>query len=273
MARRKPRRHIDSRASHAIQPHSQGLFHECNRLVDRSRGARIGSRAAGRRARRHDHGQCDPRAGDGRGRTGEIRPSWPAHGRRRYGDRAVLEIPEIRSGRSGVARPRPFRALGRPRLDADLCTVVSHRLRVGDHRRDQALPPARLQDAGPSGKFHHDRHRDHHRPARPGHRQCRRHGDRGAAHGGRIRQRGGRSQNLCVVLRRRPDGRHQPGSHRAGRSYEIVEADRAVRRQRHFDRRRAVALGLHRSGQALRGVGLERFAHRRTRPGRDRRRA
>ena len=37
-----------------------------------------------------------------------------------------------------------------------------------DARRDQALPPARLADAGPSGEFHHARRRDHHRPARPG---------------------------------------------------------------------------------------------------------
>ena len=59
--------------------------------------------------------------------------------------------------------------------------LASHRLRVGDARRHQEFPQAQLQDAGPSGEFHHDRHRDHHRPARPGHRQCGRHGDRGAA--------------------------------------------------------------------------------------------
>ena len=34
--------------------------------------------------------------------------------------------------------------------------------------RDQALPPDRLEHAGPSGKFHHAGRRDHHRPARPG---------------------------------------------------------------------------------------------------------
>ena len=46
--------------------------------------------------------------------------------------------------------------------------------------RDQALPPARLADARPSGIRPHARHRDHDRPARPGPRQCGRHGDRRA---------------------------------------------------------------------------------------------
>ena len=48
------------------------------------------------------------------------------------------------------------------------------------HRGDQALPPARLDHARPSGEFHHARRRDHHRPARPGPRQRGRHGDRRA---------------------------------------------------------------------------------------------
>ena len=67
-----------------------------------------------------------------------------------------------------------------------------------------------------------------------------------------------RSLDLCARLRRRPDGRHQPGGHRARRPSEAQQADRAVRRQRHLDRRPAVAVGLGRSGEALRGAGLER---------------
>ena len=78
------------------------------------------------RARSRPHGERHPRAGDGRGRAGEVRPSRPADGRGRYRDRAVHPLPQIRSGRSGLARPRPLRALGRPRLDAALRAALSH---------------------------------------------------------------------------------------------------------------------------------------------------
>ena len=43
-----------------------------------------------------------------------------------------------------LARPRPLRALGRPRVDAALCAALSDRLSGHDDRGDQALPPARL---------------------------------------------------------------------------------------------------------------------------------
>ena len=42
-----------------------------------------------------------------------------------------------------------------------------------DARRAEALPPARLEDAGPSRELHDARRRDDHRPARPGRRQRR----------------------------------------------------------------------------------------------------
>ena len=41
------------------------------------------------------------------------------------GDGAVLAVPEIRSDRSGLARSRPLRAVGRPRLDAALFAALS----------------------------------------------------------------------------------------------------------------------------------------------------
>ena len=123
-------------------------------------------------------------------------------------------------------------------------------------------------DAGPSGEFHHRRHRDHHRPARPGSRQRRRHGDCRAASRGRVRRRRRQSFDLCARLRRRPDGRHQPGGDRARRPSEAQQAHRAVRRQRHLHRRAAVAVGLGRSGEALRGGRLERRADRRSRSSR-----
>ena len=78
-----------------------------------------------------------------------------------------------------------------------------------------------------------------------------------AASRGGIRRRR-RSPHLCARLRRRPDGRHQPGSHRAGRAPEAQQADRAVRRQRHLHRRPAVARRQRRPGEALRSRRLER---------------
>ena len=65
-----------------------------------------------------------------------------------------------------------------------------------------------------------------------------------------LRRRSRRSQDLCARLRRRPDGRHQPGGDRARRASEAQQADRAVRRQRHLHRRPAVAVGLRRPGRS-----------------------
>ncbi len=190
MAAKRACRHIDSRGAHAIHPTQTGLFHECKRLVDGSRGTFRASRPNGRQFRRRSctHGQCHPRAGDGRGRAGEIRSSRHAHGHGGRCHRPVHAIPEIRSRRCGLARPRPLRALGRPRLDADLRAALSHRLSGDDHRRDQALPPTRLHHRRPSGIRPRARRRNHHRPARPGPGKCGRHGDRRAPHGGGVRR-------------------------------------------------------------------------------------
>ena len=106
-------------------------------------------------------------------------------------------------------------------------------------------------DPGASGKFPHQGHRDHHRTARPGHRDLGRHGARGEDAGGRIRQEDRRSSHLCARLRRRPDGGRLAGSDRAGRALEAQQADRAVRRQRHFDRRPDLDRRLGRPGEAL----------------------
>ena len=54
------------------------------------------------------------------------------------------QVPEVRRRRSRLARPRPLRAVGRPRLDAALCAALSHRLSRHDDERHEALPPARL---------------------------------------------------------------------------------------------------------------------------------
>ena len=87
---------------------------------------------------------------------------------------------------------------------------------------------------------HTHRRRDDDRTARAGHRDRGRHGARRADARRRIR-RHRRSPHLCARLRRRPDGRRQPGGDRHRRPSQAVEADRPLRRQRHFDRRQDFA--------------------------------
>ena len=53
---------------------------------------------------------------------------------------AVDPPPELQPGRPGVARPRPLRALGRPRLHAALLAAAPHRLRPAAGGAE-ALPP------------------------------------------------------------------------------------------------------------------------------------
>ena len=196
------------------------------------RGERSRSRPAFRRTQRtrraRSHGERDSCAGDGRSRKGEFRSPGTADGRSRHRDRPVHPLSEIRSSGSGLARPRPLRAFGRPRFDAALCAALSRRLREDDDRSDQALPPARLAHAGASGIRPYARRRDHHRSARAGPRQCGWDGDCGTAPRGRIRRRHRRSLHLCARIRRRPDGRHQPGGDCARRPPQAEKADRSL---------------------------------------------
>ena len=54
--------------------------------------------------------------------------------------------PAPQPGQPGLGRPRPLRAVERPRLDAALRAAAPDRLRPAD-RRAEALPPAALEDA------------------------------------------------------------------------------------------------------------------------------
>ena len=63
------------------------------------------------------------------------------HGRRGHG--AVHEVPEVRRRPARLGRPRPLRAVGRPRLDAALLPAAPDRLQGGDHGADRELPAAR----------------------------------------------------------------------------------------------------------------------------------
>ena len=82
------------------------------------------------------------------------RPSRHAdgHGRRR---RPILFTEYLKHDPADpeLARPRPLRAVGRPRLDADLRAAPPHRLRPADDRRHPELPPARHALRRPSREF------------------------------------------------------------------------------------------------------------------------
>ena len=95
----------------------------------------------------------------------EFRPSRHAHGHGRRGHGAVHALPEIRRRPSRLARPRPLRALRRPRLHAALRAPLSDRRAGHGHRPAQSLPSARLAHPGPSRIWPRAGHRDDHRPA------------------------------------------------------------------------------------------------------------
>ena len=91
---------------------------------------------------------------DGRRRPGgAVRPSGRAARARAGRVRALHARDEAQPGRPEVARPRPLRALGRPRVDAALREPAPLGLRRVGARPDQAVPPARLAHAGPSGEL------------------------------------------------------------------------------------------------------------------------
>ena len=168
-----------------------------------------------------------------------------------------------------------------PPATARCCSTrcsISPAIRAMTIERDQALPPARLDDRRPSGIRPHARRRDHHRPARPGPRQCGRHGARRTHAGRRIRRRSSITRPMCIA---------SDGDLMEGISQEAIalaghlqanQADRAVRRQRHFHRRRRLSLAdIRRSGEALRSRRLDRLrvstaTTRRRSPPRSRRR-
>ena len=82
-------------------------------------------------------------------------------------------------GNPELARPRPFRAVERPRVDAAVFAAAPDRLSARASTRSQSFRQFGSHTAGHPEVDRAPRHRDHHRPARPGPRQCRRHGARG----------------------------------------------------------------------------------------------
>ena len=129
-----------------------------------------------------------------------------------------------------------------------------------------------LEDAGASRIWLRSGRRDDDRPAGAGDFDRGRHGDRGAHAGGALSRRR-RSPHLCHRLRRRFDGRREPGGDRHRRPPQALEADRLLGQQRDLDRRADPGpRRQHRPGRPLPVGGLEFGPHRRPRPQGDPRR-
>ena len=173
-----------------------------------------------------------------------------------------------------MARSRPVYPVGRPRLHAPLQLALSDRRRRRQgtgHRRPQAVPAGRIEDARASGILVRAGRGDHHRPVGAGHCDFGRLRDRRAHDGGALSGHR-RSPHLRHRLRRRPDGRREPGVDRHRRSSQAQQADRLLGRQRDHDRRAPHHRRQCRPGRPLPVGGLERVPHRRARPQGDPRR-
>ena len=204
----------------------------------------------------------DPRLRHGRPAQGEQRPPGHGDGAGAARPRALQPGHEARPGRSGLARPRPVRAVQRPRVDPAVLAAVPLRLRPRA-RRPQAVPPVGVEDARPPRGPPHRRRRGHHRPARPGLRQRRRHGDRRAVPAHPVRQGGDRPSHVRDRRRRLLDGGRQPRGGVARRSPRARTVDLRLRRQPHHDRRSDVARLQRRHRRAVRGLRLGRVRPRR----------
>ena len=132
--------------------------------------------------------QAHPRLGDGCPAARQERPPGHGDGARSARPRAVQPGDAPPSRRSGVARPRPVRALQRPRLDPPVLDALPLRLRARA-RRPHGVPLVRVAHPGPPRGRPHAGHRGDHRPARPGLRQRRRDGDRRAGAARPLRRR------------------------------------------------------------------------------------
>ena len=122
------------------------------------------------------------------------------------------DYPAPQPGESAVARPRPLRAVERPRLDAAVRAAAPDRLRPADRGAASASASCTRKTAGPSRVSDHARRRDDDRPARPGPRQRGRHGARREAARRASSTAPGfddrRPLHLRLLRRRLPDGRH-----------------------------------------------------------------
>ena len=164
------------------------------------------------------YGRLHPVPFDGCRAAGQERPSRRAHGHGRHRDRSLQGFHAVRCGRSALVRPRPVRAVERPRLDAALQPALSDRLQGHDARRVEAVPPDRQQDRRPPRIQARRRHRDDDRSARPRRRELGGLGARRAHHECQVRRRPVQALDLRLHGRRLPDGGHQRGGDLAWRA-------------------------------------------------------
>ena len=108
--------------------------------------------------------QHHPRARDRHGAEGQLRPPRPAARRRARRLRALRAHDAAQPDEPALARPRPLRALGRPRLGAALQPAPPHGLRP-PARPAEAVPPVRQPDARAPRARRHGR-ASRRRPAR-----------------------------------------------------------------------------------------------------------
>ncbi len=227
----------------------------------------IGQQGEGRRGRngpRTARHQRDPWPGHGRGAEGELRPSGDADGARTARARPLHARDAVRRGGAGMARPRPVRALGGPRVDAAVRAALPDRLRA-HARRPEAVPAVGLADSGPPGVPPHRRHRGDDGPARSGRRQRRRHRTGRGEPARPVRTRAHRPPRVRDLQRRRLRGGRQPRGRFARGAPRARAPGLRLRRQPHLHRRPDRA-GVHgRRPEAVRGVRLARRRARRVR--------
>ncbi len=228
------------------------------------------------RPTRHQH---HPHAVHRCGPAGEVGSSRHADGAGAAGLHAVEPDPELRPEGSDLARPRPLRAVQRPRLDAAVVDALPDANPGGERRLRErwASRRSRSTTSATSGRSTARRRAIRNitgsrgvetttGPAGAGHRHQRRHGDRAQVAGQPLQQAGLRSvrlQRLRHLRRRLPDGGRGLGGGVARRPPPARRPVLDLRQQPHHDRRQDQH-HLHRGCRgALPRLSLERAARRR----------
>ena len=127
--------HLDAIVVEAQQLVSTAVSHrdKASRLKQRGQHGKSSGPARAQREVRHrkTDNRHHPHAGDGRGASGQLWASGHAHGHGAHRLRALAGLFAFRCGRSDLAGPRPFRAVGGSCVDAPLRAVAPDRRQGG----------------------------------------------------------------------------------------------------------------------------------------------